>query len=364
MRRMITVADQCHLSGDEARVYPNRRRSTNVGWSRPLATTNGKDPSSTSRGSQATTLVETSRRPKLYHANRYVTFPSKERSYPTPISRTETKTDDTTTQTEYHLSRPQRPRQSVYVHQDRRPKPHVAGRHADDDVQTEDVRGVRNVGEESADSWDLIEDDILPDDSASRPRTSMQPWQTAATHTERTRPSDTSRDRRHTGRHIHPPANTDEDGREQPMPRSFVDPTRYHGGLTNPPISRPYTCLPPRNPYPISHYPPPLYYPPYHGSTAIPSSPHLPPHLTHIPHYQPNVRSTYQQHIPPVTLTSKHPFSTAEPLVTETLAKSKESSKEDPIKIVEEYLESLRGAKETELLEANRILTWIDRHFK
>jgi hypothetical protein len=352
---MILVADQCHFSGNEARVYPNRRRSTNVGWSRPLATTNKKDPSSISRGSQATTLVDTSYRPRRSHATQYVINPPKERSYPIQLSRTGTKKDDTTAQTVYHSSRLQRPRQSVYVHQDRRPKPHVAGRHADVDGQPDDSREIRNVSEESGDSWDLIQDEILPDDSASRPRTDLRRRQMATTRTEHTRPSDTLRNRHHTGQHIRPPANTDGGEREQLMWPFFVDRTPNHQGLPNRPISRPYTSPAPHNPYHISHYPP------YHGSTAVPSSPPPPPHLAHVPYYQPIPRPTY---IPPVAPTSKPPFSAPEPLDTEALTKSIVSIKEDPIKIVEEYLESLRGTKEKELLEANRILTWIDRHFR
>jgi hypothetical protein len=306
MRRMSPVADQCHFLGNEARVYPNHKKSRNVDWSLPLATTNGKDPSSISRGSQATTLVENSYRPRRPHATRYVIIPSKERSYPVRLSPAKTKRDDTTAQTVYQSSRLQRPRQSVYVHQDRRQKPHVSGRQAGDDGQTEDGGGsMRNVNKDSADLWDSIEDEILPGDSVSRPH-----------------------DRR---------------------------------GLPNPPISRPYTGSVPHNPYPVSHYPPPLRYPPHHGSMAIPSSPPPPPHLAHIPYYQPILWPTY---IPPVAPTSEPPFSAPEPLDTKALAKLIASSKEDPIKIVEEYLESLRGTKETELLEANRILTWIDRHFR
>jgi hypothetical protein len=361
MRRMIPVADQCYFSGNETKVYSNRRRSTNVGWSRPLETTNEKDPSSMSRGSQATTLVEASYRPRLYHATQHVIIPSKERSYPIPLSRTGTNRDNPTIPTVYHSSRLQRPRQSVYVHQDRRPKTHVAGRRASDDGQTDDARGMRNVSEESGDSWDPIQDEILPDDSASRPRTNLRRRQMATTRTEHTRPSDTSRNRHHTGQHIRPRANTDEDEREQLMPPFFVDRTHDHQGLPNPPISRPYTGPAPHNPYPVSQYPPRLHYPPYHGSTAIPSSPPPPPHLAHLPYYQPIPWPTY---IPPVAPTSKPPFSAPGPLDTEALAKPIASSKEDPIKIVEEYLESLRGTKETELLEANRILTWIDRHFR
>jgi hypothetical protein len=365
MRRMIPVADQCRFSGNEARVYPNRRRSTNVGWSRPLETTNEKDPSSISRGSQATTLVETSYRPRRSHATQYIVTPSKERSYPVPVSRTGTNKDDTMVQTVYHSSRLQHPRQSVYVHQDRRHTPHVSGRQADDDRQTEDGGGsMRNVGKDSADLWDSVEDEILPEDSVSRPRTSLQPWQTAAVRTEHTRRSDTSRNRRHAGRHGHLPAKIDTPGREQSVPPFFVDRTQYHQGLPYHPMAMPYADLAPHVPYSVSHRPPRLYCPPHHESTAIPSSPPPPPHLTHIPYYQSISRPTYQQHIPPVAPTSKPPFSAPGPLDTEALAKPIASSKEDPIKIVEDYLESLRGTKETELLEANRILTWIDRHFR
>jgi hypothetical protein len=360
MRRMSPVADQCHFLGNEARVYPNHKKSRNVDWSLPLATTHGKDPSSISRGSQATTLVENSYRPRRPHATRYVIIPSKERSYPVPPSRTGSEQDDTTAQTVYHSSRLQRPRQSVYVHQDRRPKPYGAGHHAGDDGQTDDARGMRNVSEDSGDSWELIQDEILPDDSASRPRTDLRRRPMATSRTEHMRPSDNSRNRHHTEQHVRPRANTDEDEREQLMRPFFVDRTHDRRGLPNPPISGPYTGPAPHSPYPVSYYPPPLRYPSYRGPTATPSSP-PPPHLAHIPYYQPIPWPTY---LPPVASTSKPPFSAPEPLDTEALAKPIASSKEDPIKIVEEYLESLRGTKETELLEANRILTWIDRHFR
>jgi hypothetical protein len=215
---------------------------------------------------------------------------------------------------------------------------------------------MQDISEESSDGWELIDDEVLPGDSASRPQAVRASRRTTTAENDLD-----NRDRRQNWSHIPPPADIDDGwGRQRRQPYSNGHPY-YNNNVPYLAIPRPYMVP---SPYPVYHgsyHPPP---PGYNGTTAPPPPPPPPPPLVHSPYYQPSSHPTEKQRVPSVPHNSKTSFFAPKPSATTIPDKSMTISGGDPIKIVEEYLESLKGTKEKELLEANRILTWIDRHFR
>ncbi|KAF1952221.1 hypothetical protein CC80DRAFT_182540 [Byssothecium circinans] len=220
--------------------------------------------------------------------------------------------------------------------------------------------------EEDDDEWLHLEDEITPWDSASRPRQTARP---RTTRPPVVPPSQYIRPTRETS--------TSREGQRTPRRRPHVVKVG-HGTIeplpTYPPFSMypgydfPYMSMPPRpypGPYmgsvpkPFSPYVPSMI----SGTTAVPTPPELPfqrypspPRRRRTPSPPPAPAPALA---PPPTPAPSLPPPPPPPLAAPEPSQSTRDL--DPIALVESYLEALKESKEKELLDANRILSWIDR---
>lgn len=242
--------------------------------------------------------------------------------------------------------------------------------------------------EESEDSWDLRTEEKVPEDSASRPRALRQntrdhlprPPMGVTPRSNRTDHDSTLRERANdrgipnvlrgaeTGSksrskrtqstennppspeptYMRPPSQGSATPWSMPQPNFWRTPPRLSDLSAANPLANTYL------PFDHTVYPYPA---PYHDmSQSLPA--------WHNPYYsfQPHPawpNQVLQERLPGPTQVMQGPTQTNSPALVSSEPASRE--KIDPIELVEDYLQSLRSSKETELSEATRILSWIDQ---
>jgi hypothetical protein len=321
------------------------QKRANVGWSHPLTSTDAdaqsirQEPclSRNSNPSQADTAVEG--QPVIRHRRSPDGKYTSNRSIEQPSSAPPSRTRDGKSACQSRDSRIARHRK--YLDGGGRqlsPNDHQAGLESDSDEWT--------------DSWDEFQEtNAAPPPDRAIPRILRR-----ISHREYSHPSVPSRETRYTAPRVAPPINI-EDGRQRHIQNHYTDPM-YYGHVLPPPQMPPWSRSRPymnSAPYPYQD----RYLPPmpqnFIGGAEVP----IPP-LRQLYHSTPSYQTERQEMSPSVREiehSSSHPNFPLTPAPGTPVS----ANDADPIKIVEEYLEYLRKVKERELLDANRILSWINR---
>ncbi|KAF2679735.1 hypothetical protein K458DRAFT_113690 [Lentithecium fluviatile CBS 122367] len=253
------------------------------------------------------------------------------------------------------------------------------------DHAEEDEDDASTSSEESSDEWEY-NDELASEDSASkrRPRSTRRPTIPSSHYRKPSRDTSRVREGRRTPRHGPPSsANHDHDARERSRthPRSsglddyplYMPPSSSwvpHAGSrlghsTNPFVPSPFGS-PDAYGYAASGYAPSGYAPSGYarppsflsGTTAVSTPPFQLPYQGYqrLPSPPPRQRRAPSPEAPPPP-----PLPPPPPPPPNAQETSSPTAAIDPITLVEEYLGLLRKAKERQLLDASRVLSWIDR---
>lgn len=239
---------------------------------------------------------------------------------------------------------------------------------SDDSNGTEDER---ESDEEAGEEWDIIEDEIEPGDSASRPRQRLhapRPAPRASTKTPTQKggaprkPATSGRIRRRdhepSPQRSRPPSyHTDLSSQYAPgRPSNWSYPPGY---APTPPMINPFSppvASPPNGGYAPSGYAPSML----SGTTMVPwgywpapmqRPPTPPPRKSTPAPPEPSPASLPPPPPPPMMMPPPPPPPVTEPEPTTVT---------DPIELVETFLAALKESKQKDLLDAGRILTWVN----